>query len=140
MIIAFAIKVSRLANQLAARNGVPLFESNIIYGVLDEVKNQIIKLLPTTLETRVTGEVNVLQLFDIRGKSSKIVKVAGCRVSNGLVEKSRKARVLRNGRVIHNGTYYLPCNNDTLSLSPSLLPIHRITPDFADTETRRNGS
>jgi len=104
MIVAFSINVSRMANQLASQNGVTVFESKIIYSVLDEVKSQVIKLLPTILETRVTGEANVLQLFDIHAKGGKIVKVAGCRVSNGLAEKNRKARVIRNGQTIHTGS------------------------------------
>ncbi|KAI5124384.1 hypothetical protein M0805_008987 [Coniferiporia weirii] len=104
MIIAFSVNVSRMAGQAAAQSNVPIFSSKIIYGVLDEVKEQVVKLLPPIVERRVTGEANVLQLFDINGKRNSIVKVAGCRVSNGMIEKDRRVRVVRNGVNIHEGT------------------------------------
>lgn len=72
---------------------------------MDAVKSLVIALLPPIIEKRVTGEANVLQLFDIHLKGKKIKKVAGCRVTNGLVEKSRLARVVREGEVIHEGQY-----------------------------------
>ncbi|KAH8117297.1 initiation factor 2 [Phellopilus nigrolimitatus] len=104
MIVAFSVNVSRIADQAAAQNSIPVFSSKIIYSVLDEVKARIIKLLPPIIEKRVTGEANVLQLFDINGKGRSIIKVAGCRVSNGIVEKDKHVRVLRNGETIHEGT------------------------------------
>lgn len=103
MIVAFSVNVSRMADQAAAQNSIPVFSSKIIYSVLDEIKARIIKLLPPIIEKRVTGEANVLQLFDINGKGRSIIKVAGCRVSNGIVEKDKHVRVLRNGETIHEG-------------------------------------
>lgn len=104
MVIAFSVNVSRMADQAALQNEVPIYSSNIIYSALDEVKERIIKLLPPIIERRVCGEANVLQIFDISGKGKSIIQVAGCRVSNGLVEKDKRVRVLRNGEIIHEGT------------------------------------
>lgn len=73
--------------------------------MLDEVKSRVIALLPTIKEHRVTGEASVLQLFDIQRGRDKTLKIAGCRVTNGVIEKSSSARVVRNGAIIHEGNY-----------------------------------
>ena len=78
-------------------------KSPIIYDVLDSVTMRATALLPPTIETRVTGEATVLQLFEIDVKGKNKLRVAGCRVVNGMVEKERMARVLRAGEVIHSG-------------------------------------
>lgn len=71
--------------------------------MLDSVTTRAAALLPPTVESRVTGEATVLQLFDIDIKGKNKLRVAGCRVVNGIVEKERKARLLRDGGVIHSG-------------------------------------
>ena len=78
-------------------------ESNIIYRLMDEVKAGVIALIPPIIEKRVTGEATVLQIFEIHLKAKQIMKVAGCRVTNGLVEKKNKARVIRNSETVHEG-------------------------------------
>lgn len=70
---------------------------------MDEVKSRLVALLPPVLESKVTGEATVLQLFDIHLKAKTTKKVAGCRVVNGIIEKSRNARVIRDGVTIHDG-------------------------------------
>ena len=70
---------------------------------MDDIKGRIIALLPVIIETRVTGEATVLQLFDIHLKAKQVKKVAGCRVVNGVIEKNKLARVIRNGFVKHEG-------------------------------------
>ena len=65
----------------------------------------MIQLLPPIIETKVTGEANVLQLFDIGLKSRQTIKVAGCRITNGVVEKSKHARVVRNRETIFEGMF-----------------------------------
>lgn len=107
MIVAFSVRISRPADFAAKQEGVSIFSSDIIYRVTDEMKQRIIPLLPVNVERRVTGEATVLQLFDIDGKQKKIVKVAGCRVSNGTVEKERPARIVRDGQIIHDGEHTL---------------------------------
>lgn len=70
---------------------------------MEEVRDRVAALLPPVIEKKVTGEANVLQIFDIQIKSRRTKPVAGCRVINGLVEKSRHGRVVRDGNVIHEG-------------------------------------
>lgn len=103
MIVAFSVNTPRPVKALAASQGVKILESKIIYALMDEVKKSVIDLLPTTTEQRVTGEANVIQIFEIQLKAKQTMKVAGCRVINGIVEKKKKARVVRNGEVVFEG-------------------------------------
>jgi len=103
MVVAFSVPVTRIADQTAGQNEVQVFSGDVIYRVLDEVKKRVVELLPTTSETRITGEATVVQMFDIQGKGRSVIKVAGCRVGNGMMQKERKAKVLRKGEVIHDG-------------------------------------
>lgn len=104
MIVAFSVKAPKAIESLAVGQGVPIVSSSVIYRLMDAVKDQVIKLLPVTIERRVRGEATVLEIFDIHLKAKKIMKVAGCRVSNGVVEKSKAARVVRNGETVFEGT------------------------------------
>ncbi|KAG2149377.1 hypothetical protein DEU56DRAFT_62318 [Suillus clintonianus] len=103
MIVAFSVNIPRSVETAAAQNHIPIYSSKIIYRIMDEVRDRVTSLLPCTYETKVTGEATVLQLFDIHLKGKATKKIAGCRVSNGTVEKSKGARVVRNGQVIHEG-------------------------------------
>ena len=102
-IIGFSVAMPRVVQALAARNGVAICTSNVIYTLMDDVKQKLIDLLPARVETTVIGEATVLQLFDIQIKAKVTKRVAGCRVTNGMVEKTQLARVVRNGSVIHEG-------------------------------------
>ncbi|RXW24893.1 hypothetical protein EST38_g985 [Candolleomyces aberdarensis] len=104
MIIAFSVAVPRSIQHLASQNGVQISSSDIIYKVMDDVRNRVRALLPPIIETTVTGEANVLQLFDIQLKDKSMKKVAGCRVANGLIEKSKHARVVRKGETVYEGS------------------------------------
>jgi translation initiation factor IF-2 len=98
------VAVPRGVAQLAAQAGVPVAESPIIYQLMDDVKARVVALLPTIRESRVAGEAAVLQLFDIHGKGKQTMRVAGCRVTNGVLAKDKAARVVRDGTVLFTGT------------------------------------
>ncbi|KAG2133839.1 hypothetical protein BD769DRAFT_1353689 [Suillus cothurnatus] len=104
IIVAFSVNTPRSVESTAAQNHVPIYSSKIIYRIMDEVRDRVTALLPCTYETKVTGEATVLQLFDIQLKGKMTKKIAGCRVSNGTIEKSKGARVVRNGQVIYEGS------------------------------------
>ena len=70
---------------------------------MDDVRERVIALLPVMVETKVTGEATILQLFDINLKQKQTMKIAGCRVTNGVVEKQKYARVVRNRNIVYNG-------------------------------------
>jgi len=102
-IVGFSVSSPRSVLSLAAQNEVPIVTGNIIYRLIENVRSRIIDMLPKIIETKVTGEATVLQLFDITNKAKQIIKVAGCRVTNGLIEKQKFARVIRLGHVVHEG-------------------------------------
>ncbi|KAK0474853.1 translation initiation factor IF-2 [Armillaria novae-zelandiae] len=103
-VVAFSVKVPKPIEAIAIQNQVPICSSGIIYRLVDDITARVVDLLPKIYETRVTGEAAVLQLFDISLKGGMTKKVAGSRVTSGLVEKNKTAKVLRNGKVIHEGT------------------------------------
>ncbi|KAI6126205.1 initiation factor 2 [Pisolithus croceorrhizus] len=103
LIIAFSVSVPRSVQGIASRDCVTIYPSNIIYRVIDHVRERVASLLPCTYATKVIGEATVLQLFDIHTKANMTKKIAGCRVGNGVVEKACMARVVRDGGVIHEG-------------------------------------
>ncbi|KAF8841351.1 initiation factor 2 [Paxillus ammoniavirescens] len=103
MIVAFSVSVPRSVQASASQNHVPIYSSDIIYRVMDDVQDRVISLLPCTYQTKVTGEASVLQLFDIHMKGKLTKKIAGCRVTNGMVERSSMARVTREGKILHEG-------------------------------------
>ena len=102
-IICFNTPISADVRRLAEANGVGLLEQNIIYRLIDDVKGKLEKLLPPLITTRVTGEAEVAQVFEINVKRREMVPVAGCRVRNGLLTKSGKVRIVRKGKVVYDG-------------------------------------
>lgn len=113
--MAFSVNVPRSIESIAVGNGVPILSSTIIYRLMEDVKEKVIDLLPITVEKKVTGEANVLQIFDIHLKGKKMMKVAGCRVTNGVVEKSKMARLVRGGETIHEGKFCVPKSTPILT-------------------------
>ncbi|KAF8184878.1 initiation factor 2 [Mycena galopus ATCC 62051] len=104
-IVGFSVSCARAVELLAAQNDVPIIRSDIIYRLMEDVKTGVIGLLPTSTEHRVIAEAKVLQLFQITVKGKKQKTIAGARVTNGLVEKNKLARVVRNGDVIFEGMF-----------------------------------
>ena len=103
MVVAFSVKVPRTIEAEAHSQHVPVLSSSIIYKLMEAVTERVVALLPPIIKKRVTGEATVLQLFDIHLRGKKTMQVGGCRVASGVVEKSKLARVVRNGEVVHEG-------------------------------------
>jgi len=104
MIVAFSVGVPRAVRASATQNHVPIYTSDIIYRVIDDVRDRVISLLPCTYDIKVTGEATVLQLFEIQIKGS-YKKIAGCRVTHGIVQRSSSVRVLREEKVVYEGEH-----------------------------------
>ena len=102
-VVGFSVTASRSVQNNANQNGVPVCTSDIIYRLVDDIRERVTALLPVIVETKVTGEATILQLFDINLKQKQTMKIAGCRVTNGILEKQKFARVLRNGNIIFDG-------------------------------------
>ncbi|KAH9484142.1 Translation initiation factor IF-2, mitochondrial [Psilocybe cubensis] len=104
IIVGFSVSAPRIVQNLAAQNGVQIFTSNIIYRLVEDIRERVISMLPKIIETKVVGEATVLQIFEIQLKSKQMAKVAGCRVTNGNVEKQKYARVVRDGEIVYEGS------------------------------------
>ncbi|KAG9318328.1 translation protein [Chiua virens] len=103
IIVAFSVGVPRAVRASASQNHVLIHTSNIIYRVIDDVRDRVISLLPCSYETKVTGEATMLQIFDIQIKGSS-KRIAGCRVTNGILQRSSPIRVLRGEAMVYEGS------------------------------------
>lgn len=93
-VIGFSVACPRSIQNHAKSANVPLHLESVIYRLIETVRSKVAALLPPTIESRVTGEAVVQQLFPIKVKKETLM-VAGCRVSNGVINKNEKVRVLR---------------------------------------------
>lgn len=102
-IIAFNLPQNNDARAAAEAEGIKILENNIIYRVLDDVKAVLEEVLPPVVTQKVTGEAEISAVFDINVKSKKFVKIAGCKVRNGVVGKGSHVRVVRHGEKVYDG-------------------------------------
>lgn len=100
--ISFNQPVNNSVRRLAEAAKLQILDHNIIYKVTDDVKEKLGAELPPIVTQRVLGEAEVGQIFDINIKRGTL-KIAGCRVSNGIIRRSEKVRVSRNGEVVYTG-------------------------------------
>jgi translation initiation factor IF-2 len=99
VIIGFNTRADTAARKLAETAGVDIRYYNIIYDAVDEVKAALGGMLAPEKKENVLGLVEVRQVFRI----SKVGTVAGCYVTEGLVRRAARVRVLRDNVVIHDG-------------------------------------
>ena len=100
VVIGFSVRANVQAKALADQSGVEIRYYNIIYDLVDDVKAAMSGLLPPTVRENFLGNAQILEVFNI----SKVGKVAGCRVTEGKVERGAKVRLIRDNVVIHEGT------------------------------------
>ena len=97
IIVGFQVRPSADARRLAEREGVEINTYSIIYDAIDEVKSTMQGMLDKVKKEVISGEIEVKQVFKI----SKVGTVAGGLVTDGKVHSKDKARVIRDGIVIH---------------------------------------
>ena len=97
IIVGFQVRPSAEARKAAEREGVEINTYSIIYDAIDEVKSTMEGMLDKVIKEQVTGEIEVKQVFKI----SKVGTVAGGLVIDGKVHNKDKARVVRDGIVVH---------------------------------------
>jgi translation initiation factor IF-2 len=98
-IIGFNVRAHKEAREAAERDGIEIRYYNIIYDLVDDVKKAMSGLLAPTLRETMLGNAQILEIFTI----SKIGKIAGCRVTDGKVERGANVRLIRDNVVIHEG-------------------------------------
>ncbi|MFN3859761.1 MAG: translation initiation factor IF-2, partial [Caulobacter sp.] len=95
-IIGFNVRASKQARDLAEREGVEIRYYSVIYDLIDDIKGVLSGMLAPTQRETFLGYARVLQVFDI----TKVGKVAGCRVTEGVVRRGAKVRIVRDGIVV----------------------------------------
>jgi translation initiation factor IF-2 len=95
-IIGFNVRASRQARDLAEREGVEIRYYAIIYDLIDDIKGVLSGMLSPIQRETFLGNAEVLEAFDI----SKVGKVAGCKVTEGVMRRGAKVRIVRNDVVI----------------------------------------
>jgi translation initiation factor IF-2 len=98
-IIGFNVRAHKEAREAAERTGIEIRYYNIIYDLVDDVKKAMSGLLAPTIRETTLGTAEILEIFTV----SKVGKVAGCRVTDGTVERGAHVRLIRDNVVIHEG-------------------------------------
>ncbi|MGE4245571.1 MAG: translation initiation factor IF-2 [Parvibaculaceae bacterium] len=100
VVFGFNVRANAQARDAAERAGIEIRYYNIIYDLVDDVKQVMSGLLAPTLRETFLGNAEILEIFNI----SKVGKVAGCRVTEGVVQRGAKVRLVRDNVVVHEGT------------------------------------
>jgi translation initiation factor IF-2 len=95
-IIGFNVRASSQARQLAEREGVEIRYYSVIYDLIDDIKGVLSGMLAPEQRETFLGNARVLQVFDI----TKVGKVAGCRVTEGVVKRGARVRIIRENIVV----------------------------------------
>ncbi|HRL06587.1 MAG TPA: translation initiation factor IF-2, partial [Brevundimonas diminuta] len=95
-ILGFNVRASKQARDLAEREGVEIRYYSIIYDLLDDIKGVLSGMLAPLQRETFLGNAKVLQTFDI----TKVGRVAGCRVTEGVVRKGARVRIIRDDVVV----------------------------------------
>ena len=96
-IVGFNVRLDNGVQSQAKHHEVRIIQHNIIYELLDQVEECMAELLDAELSEKKLGAAEVRQVFSM-GKGRN---VAGCMVTEGTINRNSKARVLRNGEIIH---------------------------------------
>ena len=99
ILVAFNVKPTKEAKKLAEQEKISISSYNIIYEVLDFIKNKMSGLLSPDVEEQIIGSAEILEIF----KVSKVGKVAGSKVIDGEITNNSSARIIRDGAIIYNG-------------------------------------
>ncbi len=99
VVIAFNVKPSKEAKKLAEKENLKIESFNIIYELIDFIKQRMSGLLTPEINEEITGTAEVLDIF----KVSKVGKVAGSKVLNGEISQDSFARIIRDGAIVFNG-------------------------------------
>ncbi len=100
LIIGFNVRANKQARDLATRDGVDIRYYSIIYNVIDDLRAMLTGLLAPEEREKFLGLAEIRQVFEI----TKTGKVAGCMITDGMVKRGAKVRLLRDNVVIHEGT------------------------------------
>lgn len=98
-VIGFNVRANKQARDFAKTQGIEIRYYNIIYDLVDDIKAAMSGLLSPEQRETFLGNAEILEVFNI----TKIGKVAGCRVTEGKIERGAGVRLIRDNIVIHEG-------------------------------------
>jgi translation initiation factor IF-2 len=98
-VIGFNVRAHKEAREAAEQAGIEIRYYDIIYNLVDDVKKAMSGLLAPTLRETMLGNAVILEIFRV----SKVGNVAGCRVTDGTVERGANVRLIRDSVVVHQG-------------------------------------
>jgi translation initiation factor IF-2 len=98
-VIGFNVRANNQARERAKRDGVEIRYYNIIYNLVDDVKAALSGMLTPETREKFLGNAEILEVFNI----TKVGKVAGCKVTEGVMRRGSKVRLIRDNVVIHEG-------------------------------------
>jgi translation initiation factor IF-2 len=99
VLLAFNVRPNAQAREHAERDGLEIRQYAVIYDLVDDIKQAMSGLLAPTVRETFLGNAEILEVFNI----SKVGKVAGCRVTEGKVERGAQVRLIRDNVVVHEG-------------------------------------
>ena len=99
VLLAFNVRANAQAREAAERDGIEIRQYAVIYDLVDDIKQAMSGLLSPTVRETFLGNAEILEVFNI----SKVGKVAGCRVTEGKVERGAHVRLIRDNVVVHEG-------------------------------------
>ena len=99
VLIAFNVKPSKEAKKLAENEKIKISSYNIIYEVLDYIKQRMSGLLAPDIQEKITGTAQILEIFKVSGAG----KVAGSKVTEGEINSTSDVRIIRDGAIIYTG-------------------------------------
>jgi translation initiation factor IF-2 len=99
IVFGFNVRANAQAREAAERAGVEIRYYSVIYDLVDDVKSAMSGMLAPSVRETFLGNAEILEVFNI----SKVGKVAGCRVTEGKVERGAHVRLIRDDVVVHEG-------------------------------------
>ncbi|QQR68449.1 MAG: translation initiation factor IF-2 [Alphaproteobacteria bacterium] len=99
LIIGFNVRANPQARDMARRDGIEIRYYSIIYEIIDDIRAALGNMLAPTVREQIVGNAQVLQVFNI----TKVGKVAGCKVTEGVIRRGAKVRLLRDSIVVFEG-------------------------------------
>ncbi len=99
VVIGFNVRAHKEAREAAEQDGIEIRYYDIIYNLVDDVKKAMSGMLAPSLRETMLGNATILEVF----KVSKVGNIAGCRVTDGTVERGANVRLIRDNVVVHQG-------------------------------------
>lgn len=99
-VIGFNVRAMPKAKELAEREKIEIRYYSVIYDLIDDIKKALSGMLSPDLRENLLGYAQIREVFNI----TKVGKVAGCMVTDGMIKRGAKVRLLRDNVVIHEGT------------------------------------